>query len=76
MGTIEIGQKFEFIEPAHLDGGVIKKGTRVRVGLVSKELLGSYVTVVVLEPNAPEILTMPRHVLTLHSIALPQGKRG
>ena len=68
MGKIEIGQELEFFEPAHLDGKVIEKGTRVRVGHVEKDLLDEHVVVVVLGTKPPETLAMPRHVLTLHSV--------
>lgn len=46
MEKIEVGQEREFIERAHLDGRVIEKGTRVRVGLVTEELLEANVMVI------------------------------
>jgi len=70
MGKIEIGQELEFFEPARLDGKVIEKGTRVRIGHVEKDLLEEHVTVVVLGTKPPETLAMPRHVLTLHSVPM------
>ena len=70
MGKLEIGQELEFFKAAHLDGRVIQKGTRVRVGYVEKDLLEEHVVVVVLGTEPPETLAMPRHVLTLHSVLM------
>ena len=70
MGKIEIGQELEFFEATRLDGMVIEKGTRVRVGYVEKDLLEEHVVVVVLGKEPPETLAMPRHVLTLHSLQI------
>lgn len=72
MDRIEVGQEFEFIKPAELDGRLIEKGTRVRVGFVVDDGLEQTVTVVVLGRSPAESLTMPRHVLMLHSISLPK----
>jgi hypothetical protein len=72
MDQIEVGQEFEFIKPAELDGRLIEKGTRVRVGFVINDGLEQTVTVVVLGRTPAESLTMPRHVLTLHSISVPK----
>jgi len=67
MFPLEIGQELEFIEPAHTeDGKAIPKGTRVRVGFIMPELLESNVTLVVLDENSPQTLTVPRHIVTLH----------
>ena len=70
MGKIEIGQDLEFFEPARLDGRIIEKGTRVRVGHVEKDLLDEHVLVVLLGTRPPETLAMPRHVLTMHSVPM------
>lgn len=66
MFNLEIGQELEFIEPAHVDDRVLQKGTRVRVGAIMNELLEPNVTLVVLGGKSPEILTVARHVVTLH----------
>jgi hypothetical protein len=66
MFNLEIGQELEFMEPAHVDDRVIQKGTRVRVGAIMDELLEPNVTLVVLGGEPPEILTVARHVVTLH----------
>jgi len=68
MHQIEVGQELEFIEPAHVDGKTIEKGTRVRVGFVLDEVLESKVTVVLLGKEPPETLTVPRHVLAMHCV--------
>ena len=70
MTKIEIGQELEFFESAHLGERVIKKGTRVRVGHVEKDLLDEHVVVVVLGSEPPQTLAMPRHVLMLHSVLM------
>ena len=68
MFTLEVGQELEFIEPAHTqDGALIPKGTHVRVGFIMPELLESNVTLVVLNGKSPETLTVPRHIVTVHS---------
>jgi hypothetical protein len=66
MFKLEIGQELEFIEPATVDGRTIPPGTRVRVGYIQTELMEPRVTVVVLGKDAPETLTVDRHVLTIH----------
>ena len=68
MNQIAVGQELEFIEPAHVDGKTIEKGTRVRVGFVLDEMLEPKVTVVLLGKEPPETLTVPRHVLTVHCV--------
>jgi hypothetical protein len=72
MDKIEVGQEREFINRADLDGKVIDKGTRVRVGFVEDDGLEQTVTVVVLGRAPAESLTMPRHVLMLHSVSVPK----
>jgi len=66
MFKLEIGQELEFVEPATVDDRKIAPGTRVRVGYIQSELMEPKVTVVVLGKDAPETLTMDRHVLTVH----------
>jgi len=66
MFSLEVGQELEFIAPAHVDGLVIAKGTRVRVGAIMSELLDSNVTLVVHGGKPPATLTVARHVVTLH----------
>ena len=70
MDQVEVGQEFEFIKPADLEGRLIEKGTRVRVGFVVDDGLEQTVTAVVLGRAPAESVTMPRHVLTLHSICV------
>jgi hypothetical protein len=74
MGKIEIGQEREFFEATRLDGKTIDKGTRVRVGYIARNLHEARVIVVVLGAEPPETLTMPRHILMLHSV--PLGRSG
>jgi hypothetical protein len=66
MFNLEIGQELEFIEPTNADGVEIKKGTRVRVAAFVKEVVESKVTLVLLGKPTPEVLTVDRHVVTMH----------
>ena len=67
MDRLEIGQEWEFVEPASVDGRMIEKGTRVRVGFVEAEVVESKVTVVLIGTKPPQTLAVPRHVLTVHA---------
>ena len=73
MDQIKAGQELEFIEPAHLDGKVIEKGTRVRIGFILDEVLEPQVTVVVLGKEPPETLTLPKHILMIHCVPVSKG---
>jgi len=67
MLNLEIGQELEFVESAHTaDGTEIPKGTRVRVGAFTAELLESKVTLVVLNRDSPKVLTVAKHIVTMH----------
>jgi hypothetical protein len=66
MFSFEVGQELEFIQPAHVDGQLIAKGTRVRVGALMSELLDSNVTLIVHGGKPAQTLTVPRHVVSLH----------
>ena len=67
MFNLEIGQELEFIEPARTEDRVIPKGMCVRVGAIMAELLHEpKVTLAVLGEEPPEVLTVARHVVTLH----------
>lgn len=66
MFPLQVGQVLEFVEPATADGRKIAPGTRVRVGYIQSEVMEPKVTVVVLGKDAPETLTLDRHVLTVH----------
>ena len=74
MEDIEVGQELEFFEPAHLDDRVIEKGTRVRVGYITEELLEPRVIVVVLGTEPPQTVMMPKHVLMLHTVLAPKRR--
>ena len=74
MFNLEIGQELEFIEPAHAEGRLIPKGTRVRVGAITSQLMESLVTLVVLGEEPPRTSTVSRHVVTMHCQPV-QGNR-
>ncbi len=71
MFSLEVGQELEFIAPAHVDGLLLAKGTRVRVGAIMSELLDTKVTLVIHGGQPSETLTVPRHVVTLHCQPVP-----
>jgi len=66
MLKIEVGQELEFILPATVDDRTIAKGTHVRVGHIMTELDEPRVTLVVLGRDAPETITVEKHVVGLH----------
>ena len=67
MFNLEIGQELEFIEPAlTMEGRVIPKGTRARVGAIMSEVLEQKVTLVLHGGTPPETLTVTRHIVTMH----------
>jgi hypothetical protein len=70
MGKIEIGQEREFFEATRVEGKTILKGTRVRVGYIARNPHEARVIVVVLGTEPPETVTMPRHMLMMHSVPL------
>ena len=72
MFSLEVGQELEFFVPAQVDGQLIAKGTRVRVGAIMSELLDSNVTLIVHGAASPATLTVARHVVTLHCRPVPQ----
>jgi hypothetical protein len=71
MYKIEIGQELEFIEPATVNGHVIEKGTRVRVGHIMTGVQEEEVTLVILGGASITTLTVPRHIVTLHCRPAP-----
>lgn len=74
MFNLEIGQELEFIEPATVDGAVIPKGTRVRVGAIMNEVVEPKVTLVVLGKEPATTLSVDRHVVTLHCRPVPKQR--
>lgn len=71
MFKLEVGQELEFIEPATADDLVIPTGTRVRVGAIVAEFLEPKVMLVVHDENLPKVLTVERHVVTMHCQQVP-----
>ncbi len=66
MFKLEVGQTLEFIEPTKTNGRSIEKGTRVRVGAIMPELFEPNVTLIILDQESPEPITVKRHTVTLH----------
>jgi hypothetical protein len=67
MFNLEIGQELEFIQSVSVEDRTIPKGTQVRVGAILAEVVEPKVVLVVLGRTPVETLTVPRHILTLHS---------
>ena len=71
MFNLEVGQVLEFIAPVQVDGSVVAKGTRVRVGFILSEVVEPKVTLVVLDEAQPRTLQLLRHDVTLHCRPVP-----
>ena len=66
MLKLELGQELEFVTDANVEGRLVAKGTRVRVGHVMTELIEPKVTLVLLGRDVAEALTVPKHVVAMH----------
>ena len=71
MDRFQVGEELEFIEPAHVDGRLIEKGTKVRVGYIEDEVLEATVMVVVLGAEPMQTLAVPNSTLMLHCRRVP-----
>jgi len=58
MLNLEIGQEWKFVHSVSVDGHTIPSGTRVRVGAILSEVVEPKVTVVVLNQEPVEALTI------------------
>jgi hypothetical protein len=63
---IEVGQLLEFIEPVNVEGRVIERGTRARVGYILTEVVEPKLTLVLLGAGKPDTVVVDRHVAGLH----------
>jgi len=77
---IKVGQLLEFLEPVNVEGRVIPRGTRARVGYILDEVVEPKLTLVLLGGEKPETLVVDHHVAGLHcrivSEAPKQNSRG
>jgi len=66
MLNLEIGQEWKFVHSVSVDGHTIPSGTRERVGAILSEVVEPKVTVVVLNQEPVEALTLAKHIITMH----------
>ena len=63
---IKVGQLLEFLEPVHVEGRVIERGTGARVGYILTEVVEPELTLVLLGAEKPETVVVDHHVAGLH----------
>lgn len=63
---IKVGQVLEFIESVNVEGRVIKRGARARVGYILDEVVEPKLTLILLGGEKPETVTVDHHVAGLH----------
>ena len=77
---IKVGQLLEFLEPVNVEGRIIERGTRARVGYILTEVLEPKLTLVLLGAAKPDTVVVDHHVAGLHcrivSEAPEQAQRG
>ncbi|HUN69209.1 MAG TPA: hypothetical protein VMU46_10445 [Burkholderiales bacterium] len=71
---IKVGQVLEFVEPVTVDGRVIKRGTRARVGHILGEVMESKLTLVLLGSEQPETVVVEHHVAGIHCRIVSESK--
>ena len=70
---IKIGQTLEFIQDAHVEGRVIPRGTRVRVGHIHSEIMAPKLDLVLLNTGKVETIVVDHHVAGLHCRIVGEG---
>ena len=74
MLKVEVGQVLEFFNPVTVDGHVIAKGTRVRVGFILPEFFESKVDIVIIGVMPSKTLQVPKSLLALNCVPVePSG---
>jgi hypothetical protein len=63
---IKTGQVLEFVEPVTVEGRVIERGTRVRVGYIEPQVMESKLTLVVLGTEKSDTIVVDHHVAGIH----------
>lgn len=63
---IKTGQVLEFVEPVTVEGRVIERGTRVRVGYIEPQVMESKLTLVILGTAQSETIVVDHHVAGIH----------
>jgi hypothetical protein len=70
---IKVGQLLEFVDPVNVDGRVIARGTRARVGHILTEVMEPRLTLVLTGTDKPETLVVAHHVAGIHCRIVPEG---
>jgi hypothetical protein len=70
---IKVGQVLEFVDSVDVDGRVIKRGTRGRVGYILKEVMEPKLTLVLLGTERPETVIVDHHVAGIHCRVVSEG---
>jgi hypothetical protein len=70
---IKIGQVLEFVDSVNVDGRVIKRGTRARVGHIVDQVMEPRLTLVLLGSEKPETVVVDHHVAGLHCRIVAEG---
>jgi hypothetical protein len=71
---IKVGQVLEFVDRVTVDGRVIERGTRARIGAILTEVMEPKLTLVLLGGEKAETLVVDRHVVGLHCRIVPGAK--
>ena len=70
---IKVGQLLEFVDPVNVDGRLIERGTRARVGHILTEVMEPKLTLVLTSTAKPETLVVLHHVAGIHCRIVPEG---
>ena len=70
---IRVGQVLEFVDPVNVEGRVIERGTRARVGYILTEVVEPKLTLVLLGPEKAGTIVVDHHVAGIHCRIVSEG---
>jgi hypothetical protein len=70
---IKVGQVLEFVEPVNVEGRVIERGTRARVGYILDEVVEPKLTLVLLGGEKPGTVVVDHNVAGIHCRVVSEG---
>jgi hypothetical protein len=70
---IKVGQVLEFVDPVNVEGRVIERGTRARVGYILAEVLEPKLTLVLLGAEKTDTIVVDHHVAGIHCRIVSEG---
>ena len=70
---IKVGQVLEFVEPVNVEGRVIERGTRARVGYILSEVVEPKLTLVLLGGEKPGTVVVDHHVAGINCRIVSEG---